>query len=69
MQTKKQSFIEVVLSTFIGLFVSLITQIIVFPIYGLEVKLNQNIQITLIFTVVSIVRGYVIRRLFNKIRR
>jgi len=68
MQSKRQSIIEVVVSTFIGLLVSLLTQIVVFPIYGMDVKLNQNIQITLIFTVVSIARGYFVRRLFNKIK-
>lgn len=65
-QTKKQSLKETVISTFIGLAVSLITQIVVFPLYNLEVSFNQNIQITIIFTIVSIVRGYFVRRYFNK---
>lgn len=65
-QSKKQSLKETIISTLIGLLVSLLTQIIVFPLYGLEVKLNQNIQITIIFTVVSIFRGYCVRRYFNK---
>lgn len=65
-QTKKQSLTETVISTFIGLAVSLITQIVVFPLYGMEVSFNQNIQITIIFTVVSIARGYFVRRYFNK---
>lgn len=65
-QSKKQSLKETITSTIIGLLVSLLTQIIVFPLYGLEVKLNQNIQITIIFTVVSIIRGYLVRRYFNK---
>lgn len=65
-QNKKQSFTETIISTFIGLSVSLITQIIIFPLYGLEVSFNQNIQITIIFTIVSILRGYLIRRYFNK---
>lgn len=65
-QSKKQSLKETVISTFIGLAVSLITQIVVFPLYGMEVSFNQNIQITIIFTVVSIARGYFVRRYFNK---
>lgn len=65
-QTKKQSLTETVISTFIGLAVSLITQIVVFPLYGMEVSFNQNIQITIIFTFVSIARGYFVRRYFNK---
>lgn len=66
MQNKKQSLIETIISTIIGLLVSLVTQILVFPLYGLEVSFNQNIQITIIFTIVSIARGYLIRRFFNK---
>lgn len=65
-QSKTQSLNETVISTIIGLLVSLLTQIIVFPLYGLEVKFNQNVQITIIFTLVSIVRGYCVRRYFNK---
>lgn len=66
MQTKRQSLIETVVSTLIGLAVSFLTQIIVFPMYNLEVNINQNLQITAIFTIVSILRGYCVRRLFNK---
>ena len=65
-QSKKQSLTETVISTLVGLIVSLLTQIVVFPLYGMDVNLNQNIQITIIFTVVSIIRGYLIRRYFNK---
>lgn len=68
-QSKKQSLKETVISTFIGLAVSLITQIVVFPLYDLEVSFNQNIQITIIFTVVSILRGYLVRRYFNNLKR
>ena len=65
-QTKRQSLKETVISTIIGLAVSLITQIVVFPLYNLEVSFNQNIQITIIFTIVSILSGYFVRRYFNK---
>lgn len=68
-QSKKQSLTETVISTFIGLAVSLITQIVVFPLYGMEVSFNQNIQITIIFTFVSIARGYFVRRYFNNVKR
>lgn len=65
-QSKKQSFIETMLSTFIGVIVSMVTQFFVFPIYDLKVSLLQNIQITMVFTLVSILRAYFIRRIFNK---
>lgn len=68
MQTKKLSLVESITNTFIGLFVSFIIQIIIYPVMGIPVKLHQNIIITFVFTFASICRGYIVRRLFNKIR-
>lgn len=64
-QTKKQSLIESVTNVLIGMAISLIVQIIVYPLMDIEVKFIQNIYLTLIFTVVSIARSYVVRRFFN----
>lgn len=64
-QTRKQSLFETVTSTAIGYLVALATQIVVFPLYGLPVEMHQNAQIALIFTAVSLVRGYFVRRMFN----
>jgi len=68
MQTRPQSMIEAFINVLIGYFVALATQMIVFPLYDMEVSLSQNIQIGLIFTVVSITRSYLLRRLFNRWR-
>lgn len=67
MQSKKHSLIETIISTAIGFIVSLVLVNIVLPLYGFDVKLGQSIAITVIFTVASIARGYVVRRLFNYI--
>ena len=69
MQSKKQSMFEVIIGTCIGYSVALLTQIIVFPLFGLEVDLESNLLIGVIFTVVSITRGYFVRRLFNYLHR
>lgn len=65
MQTRTISFVEVVLSTFIGLGIAVATQVIIFPWFNLRADLIQNLQIASIFTVVSIIRSYGVRRLFN----
>jgi len=36
-----------------------------YPLYGLKVSLAANITLTMWFTVLSLVRGYLVRRLFN----
>jgi len=66
MQTKKQSLIEAITNVFIGMLVSLIVQIIVYPLLNIEVRFIQNIYLTLIFTAVSIARSYLVRRFFNR---
>jgi len=65
MQSKGLSLAEAVLNTFIGFLISLVVTYIVFPLYNINVSHTDTVQITIIFTVVSIVRGYLIRRYFN----
>lgn len=66
MQTKWQSFIESLVSILIGFGIALISQLILFPFYGIHPTLNTNIQIVLWFTVISLIRTYIIRRVFNR---
>jgi hypothetical protein len=64
-QTKLMSFLETTLSTAIGFAVALATQILIFPLFGFNPSISENLVITLIFTVVSIARGFLLRRLFE----
>jgi hypothetical protein len=64
-QSKLGSLLEAFAHTSIGYFLSLFVQLIVYPMYGATFTFGQNIQIGLIFMVVSLIRGYVIRRWFN----
>jgi uncharacterized membrane protein (DUF485 family) len=68
-QTKRQSAIETAASTAIGFVVAYFTNLIVLPAFGHPVTHGQNLGIATIFTVVSIVRGYGVRRLFNWLHR
>lgn len=66
MQTKKQSAIESLTNIIVGLLTSFIIQLIIYPLLNIEVSINENIIITIVFFIVSFVRGYLIRRFFNK---
>lgn len=66
LQSKTQSIIESISNVVIGYIVALLSQIIVFPMFGIHIPLSDNIAIGLWFTVISIVRSYIVRRLFNK---
>lgn len=58
------SMLETVSSTAIGFLVSMAVTAVVPPLYGYQVNVETNFQITLIFTVLSVVRGYCVRRMF-----
>ena len=66
MQSKRHSFMEAVLNVFIGYWIAIATQMAVFPLFGIHIPLEQDLLIGLIFTVVSLVRSYALRRLFNR---
>ena len=68
MQSKKHSTLESLTNTVVGLLTSFAIQLVIYPLLNIPVTLNQNIIITVVFFVVSFLRGYIIRRVFNKIR-
>ena len=68
MQSKRNSLIESITSTAIGLVINTTAQHLIFPFYGIYISWTQNFSIAIIFTVISIARSYVIRRWFNKMK-
>ena len=60
--------IETMTNIAVGFVISLISQIVIFHFYDVQMSLWDNIEITLWFTVVSIVRGYTLRRIFNSLK-
>lgn len=64
-QTKLHSIIESVTQTLIGLITSIIVQVRLYPLLGIPVSFKQNLIITAVFFVVSMIRGYIVRRYFN----
>ena len=66
-QSPKKSLIESITQTVIGLGTSILIQVILYPLMGIPVSIGQNIIITLVFFVVSILRGFIVRRIFEKL--
>jgi len=66
MQSKKLSLLESTIQTSIGLVTSILIQLILYPLMDIPVTFKQNLIITFVFFVVSILRGYFIRRYFTK---
>lgn len=67
-QSRLLSFIESSANTVVGYATAIMTQLIVFPMFGIHIKLHENLVIGAIFTVISLFRGYVIRRFFNGLK-
>lgn len=65
MQTKKQSFVEAITNTFVGLAIATITNRLVLPLFGYDITIGKSLLMAMIFTIISVVRNYLIRRCFN----
>ena len=68
MQKRKHSAAESVINTIFGFMISFMIQIVIYPALDIEVQFHENVIITCIFTIASIIRGYVLRRIFNRIK-
>jgi hypothetical protein len=65
MQPHWLSFVESVTNIVVGYALAVLTQIIVFPLFGLHASLSENLLIGSAFTVLSLARGFALRRIFN----
>lgn len=64
-QSRRHSLLEISLNTASGFVLSIVVGQVVFPFLGISVTLKQNVNVVAILTVVSIVRSYVWRRIFD----
>ena len=66
MQSKYQSFIESLINILIGYLTALLSQVLIFPLFNIDVAFQDNLLIGLYFTIISLIRSYLVRRYFNK---
>ena len=67
-QSRTMSLLEAVTNVVVGFLLALLTQVTIFPMFGLVVSVADNLVIGSIFTAVSIVRSFALRRLFEVFR-
>ena len=67
MQSKRNSAFEAIANVVIGYLVSVLANVLILPLFGYNVTIGDSFAIGLAFTVVSLARSYVLRRLFNRI--
>lgn len=67
-QSRRMSLIEAITNVAVGYILAVVTQIIVFPWFGLEAELDEHMAIGMAFVGVSLARSYLLRRLFALIQ-
>jgi len=67
-QSRTMSLVEAVTNVLIGYGVAVATQMLVFPLFGFAASLQDNLAIGFVFTAVSLVRSYLLRRAFETLR-
>lgn len=65
-QKKLHSILEATTNTVVGYLVAFMTQLVVFPVFGIHISTSTNIRLSIVFTLVSLIRSYCLRRLFNR---
>lgn len=64
-QTRLDSFLEALTNTFIGYWIAVLANHLVLPLFGYTPSFAESNGIAAIFTLISIARSYILRRLFN----
>ena len=68
-QTRRTSAVEAAANTAIGFLLSWALAVVVYPLCGIQATGGQTLLATLAFTLLSVVRSYAMRRLFERVRR
>jgi hypothetical protein len=67
-QSRGMSLIEAIANVAVGYGLAVATQIVVFPWFGLHASLGDNLAISFLFTGISLIRSFALRRLFEAMK-
>lgn len=65
-QRRLHSVIESLANVAVGYTVNVAANFLIFPLFGWALNWRQNVQMGVLYTVISIVRSYLLRRAFNR---
>ncbi len=68
-QSRGMSLVEAATNVVVGYALAVATQILVFPWFGLQASLGENLALGGVFTGISLLRSYALRRLFEAPQR
>ena len=64
-QTRLGSFIEACINVLIGFTINFAANLVILPLIGFNISVGQNLFIGVLYTVISVLRSYAVRRWFN----
>lgn len=67
-QSRRMSLTEAAANVVIGYAIAVATQVAVFPLFGIHIAISDDLAIGGIFALVSLLRGFVLRRVFERLR-
>jgi hypothetical protein len=67
-QTKLGSIAEAWANIAVGFSINYCANLLIFPLFGMHISPGSNFVLGLIYTVISLVRSYVLRRWFNGLK-
>lgn len=66
-QSRRMSFVEAVTNIVVCYILAVAAQFAVFPSFGLHPSFGENLAIGALFTGISLLRSYTLRRLFARL--
>lgn len=67
-QSRKGSLAEALTNIGVGYGINFLANLYILPLYGFHITVSQNLELGVIYTVISLVRSYGLRRLYNSIK-
>ena len=64
-QSKLGSFIEAWFNVLIGFGINFCANLVILPMFGFNITVADNLLIGVLYTFISVIRSYAIRRWFN----
>lgn len=68
-QKKSHSLVESITNTVVGYLINFVANLVVLPMFGFHITALQSLKLSIVFVLISVARGYFIRRFFNLCHR
>lgn len=67
-QSRTMSLVEAMANVVVGYGIAVVSQILIFPAFGMKLTVAENLQLAAAFTSISIGRSFALRRVFETLR-